>query len=72
MGITSTGIGSGLDVESIITKLVALEKQPLTTLQLKAAVIQTQISDYSQVKSLVSTLSDAASKITLDLSLIHI
>jgi flagellar hook-associated protein 2 len=66
MGITSTGIGSGLDVESIITKLVALEKQPLTTLQLKAAVIQTQISDYSQVKSLVSTLSDAASKITLD------
>ncbi|MCX7278402.1 MAG: flagellar filament capping protein FliD [Burkholderiales bacterium] len=66
MGITSTGVGSGLDVESIITKLVALEKQPLTTLQAKAAVIQTQISDYSQVKSLVSTLSDAASKITLD------
>lgn len=66
MGITSTGIGSGLDVESIITKLVALEKQPLTTLQLKAAVIQTQISDYSQVKSLVSTLTDAATKLTLD------
>lgn len=66
MGISSTGIGSGLDVESIITKLVALEKQPLTTLQIKATVIQTKISDYSQIKSLVSTLSDAASKITLD------
>ena len=49
MGISSTGIGSGLDVESIITKLVALEKQPLTSLQLKATVIQTKISDYSQV-----------------------
>lgn len=66
MGISSTGIGSGLDVESIITKLVALEKQPLTTLQTKATVIQTKISDYSQIKSLVSTLSDAAAKITLD------
>ena len=66
MGISSTGIGSGLDVESIITKLVALEKQPLTTLETKAAIIQTKISDYSQIKSLVSTLSDAAAKMTLD------
>lgn len=66
MGISSTGIGSGLEVESIITKLVTLEKQPLTTLQTKAAIIQTKISDYSQIKSLVSTLSDAASKMTLD------
>lgn len=66
MGISSTGIGSGLEVESIITKLVALEKQPLTTLQTKATIIQTKISDYSQIKSLVSTLSDAASKLTLD------
>ncbi|WP_394791807.1 flagellar filament capping protein FliD [Rhodoferax sp.] len=66
MGISSTGIGSGLDVESIITKLVALEKQPLTSLQLKATVIQTKISDYSQVKSLVSTLADSASKLSLD------
>ncbi|MBC7682215.1 MAG: flagellar filament capping protein FliD [Ferruginibacter sp.] len=66
MGISSTGIGSGLDVEGIITKLVALEKQPLTSLQLKATVIQTKISDYSQVKALVSTVTDAASKLALD------
>ena len=66
MGISSTGIGSGLDVEGIITKLVALEKQPLTSLQLKATIIQTKISDYSQVKSLVSTLTDTASKLSLD------
>ena len=38
MGISSTGIGSGLDVEGIITKLVALEKQPLTSLQRQATV----------------------------------
>jgi flagellar hook-associated protein 2 len=66
MGISSTGIGSGLDVEGIITKLVALEKQPLTSLQLKATIIQTKISDYSQIKSLVSTLTDTASKLSLD------
>lgn len=66
MGISSTGIGSGLDVEGIITKLVALEKQPLTTLQNKATAIQTKISDYSQVKSLVSAVTDAASKLSLD------
>ncbi|BDT70467.1 B-type flagellar hook-associated protein 2 [Comamonadaceae bacterium OS-1] len=66
MGISSTGIGSGLNVESIITKLVALETQPLTSLQLKATVIQTKISDYSQIKSLVSTLTDTASKLSLD------
>ena len=66
MGISSTGIGSGLDVEGIITKLVALEKQPLTSLQRQATVIQTKISDYSQVKSLMSTLTDSASKLSLD------
>ena len=66
MGISSAGIGSGLDVEGIITKLVALEKQPLASLQIKATVIQTKISDYSQVKSLVSTLTDTASKLSLD------
>lgn len=66
MGISSTGIGSGLDVEGIITKLVALEKQPLTSLQIKATVIQAKISDYSQVKALVSTLTDTASKLSLD------
>lgn len=66
MGISSTGIGSGLDVEGIITKLVALEKQPLTALQTKATAIQTKISDYSQVKSLVSAVTDAASKLSLD------
>ncbi|WP_295954384.1 flagellar filament capping protein FliD [Rhodoferax sp.] len=66
MGITTTGIGSGLDVEGIITKLVALEKQPLTSLQIKATIIQTKISDYSQVKALMSTLTDTASKLSLD------
>ncbi|BFO57653.1 MULTISPECIES: flagellar filament capping protein FliD [Comamonadaceae] len=66
MGITSIGIGSGLQVESIISQTVALEKQPLVKLQATADSIQTKISTYSKIKSLVSTLSDAASKLTRD------
>jgi flagellar hook-associated protein 2 len=39
--ISSVGIGSGLDANSIITKLVELEKQPLTSLKAKASLKET-------------------------------
>nr|WP_114968336.1 flagellar filament capping protein FliD [Rhodoferax ferrireducens] len=58
--ISSPGIGSGLDVKSIVSQLVALEKQPLTKLQVQAATVSTRISAFGQIKSLISTLSDAA------------
>lgn len=64
--ISSIGLGSGLDVKSIVSQLVALEKQPITALQTKDASIQTKIASFAQVKSLVSTFSDAASKLSLD------
>jgi flagellar hook-associated protein 2 len=56
--ISSPGIGSGLDIKSIVSQLVALEKQPLTNLKLQATTVQTKISTYGQIQSLVSTLSD--------------
>ncbi|WP_027997025.1 flagellar filament capping protein FliD [Simplicispira psychrophila] len=63
--LSSPGIGTGgLDVKSIISQLVALEKRPLDTLKLQAATTTTKISAFGQIKSLVSTLSDAASKLT--------
>jgi flagellar hook-associated protein 2 len=68
MAISSTGIGSGLDVDKIITQLLALEKKPLEKLEAKAETIQTKISSYGEIKSMVSTLQDAASKLTLDSS----
>lgn len=61
--ISSPGIGSGLDVKSIVSQLVAIERQPLTQLQVQAATVQTRISVFGQIKSLVSTLSDAASRL---------
>jgi len=62
--MSSPGIGSNLDVKSIVTQLVALEKKPLEKLQLAAATVQTKISVFGQVKSLVSALSDAVSKLS--------
>lgn len=62
--ISSPGVGSNLDVKSIVTQLVALEKRPLDTLKVQAATVQTKISAFGQVKSLVSTLSDAVGKLT--------
>ncbi len=58
--ISSAGIGSGLDVKSIITSLMAVESQPLTLLQQKASTVQTEISAVGQIQSLTSTLSDKA------------
>lgn len=62
--ISSVGIGSGLNVKDIVSQLVALEKKPLDTLKLQAATVQTKISAFGQMKSLVSTLNDAVGKLT--------
>lgn len=63
MGISSVGIGSGLEVETIVKQLVALESKPITALQTKASGINTQISAFSQLKSQISNLQDQVDKL---------
>jgi flagellar hook-associated protein 2 len=58
--ISSAGIGSGLQVESIVTQLVALEKQPIKALASKATLMQGQISAMGAIHSQFSALADAA------------
>lgn len=58
--ISSAGIGSGLNVESIVSQLVSLEKKPLETLQTLATSMQTKLSLYGTIKSQISALGDAA------------
>lgn len=58
--ISSLGIGSGLDVTTIISKLMSAESQPLTLMQQDATKIQSKISAYGKIQSYVSALSDAA------------
>ena len=62
--ISSAGIGSGLQVESIVTQLVALEKQPLKALETKATLVQGQISAMGTIQSGFSALADAAKAMT--------
>jgi len=58
--ITSLGLGSGLDVDNIISKLVALEKKPLETLATQATLITSKVSAYGQIRSLATSVADAA------------
>ena len=62
--ISSPGIGSGLDINSIITQLVAVERVPLTQLKTQATALQTKLSTYGKVQSAISALRDAASALT--------
>ena len=61
--ISSAGVGSGLDVNSIIKQLMAIEQQPLKALQTKASTIQSTVSEYGKIKSTVSTLNDLAAQL---------
>ena len=56
--ITSIGIGSGLDIENMITQLVALERSPIDQLEKQASSLQTQLSAYGKLKSGMSTLRE--------------
>lgn len=57
--ITAAGIGSGLDVESIVSQLVALERQPINQVQSKQAQVNAQISAYGSLKSKISEFQSA-------------
>lgn len=61
--ITSLGIGSGLDINSMVTQLVAVESRPLTLMQRAATSLQTQISSYGTLTSLFGALQTAANKL---------
>jgi flagellar hook-associated protein 2 len=62
--LTSLGIGSGLDVESIITKLMSIERQPISQLTTKESSVKSKISAFGTLSSLVSTLKDAATTLS--------
>lgn len=57
--ITAAGIGSGLDVEGIVSQLVALERQPINRLQTKQSQVNAQISAYGALKSKISDFQSA-------------
>ncbi|MFC6806053.1 flagellar filament capping protein FliD [Methylophaga thalassica] len=57
--ISSLGVGTGLDLESIVTGLMDIERQPLDRLESKQSTINAQISAYGSFKSKLSTFQSA-------------
>src|SRR4030067_290751 len=57
--ITSAGIGSGLDINGLITKIMTFESRPLVSLDRKEAGYQARLSAYGSVKGAVSAFQSA-------------
>ena len=62
--LSSTGLGSGLDIEGLVTKLMELERAPLTQLARKEASYQAKITAYGSLKGALSTFQTAVDKLT--------
>ncbi|MDP1522525.1 MAG: flagellar filament capping protein FliD [Methylotenera sp.] len=64
MGISSAGLGSGLDVNGIVTSLMGIEQKPLTAVTKQKTSYQSQISAYGTLKSGLSTFQTAVSALS--------
>lgn len=60
MAISSPGISTGLDVSSIVSQLVALERKPLERLEAQESKLQTKLSAFGRMQSAMSAFQDAA------------
>ncbi len=59
MAISSPGIGSNLDVSSIVTQLMSIEQRPKLLLDAKEAAYQARLSAYGQLRGALSALQSA-------------
>jgi flagellar hook-associated protein 2 len=62
--ITSLGIGSGADLNGLVSQLVAAERAPLQQMRSAAQGLQSQVSSFGRLTSQVSALQTAASKLS--------
>jgi len=62
--ISSAGVGSGLNIESIVTALMSVEKQPLTNLEKRQTSYESKISALGTLKGALSSLQTAAKALT--------
>ena len=58
--LSSIGLGSGLDVNTIITQLVALERSPIQQLQTEATKIDARLSSFGRIQSSLDALRTTA------------
>ena len=65
MTTSSLGIGAGLDLNSVLTKLMDVERQPLTVLKSRISETNTKLSKLGSLKSKLSDLQAAANTLYL-------
>ena len=56
---TSLGIGTGVDLNAMLTKLMAAERQPIDALNTKVATTTTKLTTFGVLKSALATLQTA-------------
>jgi len=59
MAITAAGVGSGLDINGIVTQLMTLERQPVFKLERKVNEYESQLSAYGKIRSALSSFQSA-------------
>ena len=64
MGLSAPGIGSNLDINTIVTQLMAVEGRKLSTLQTQEASYQAKVSAFGQVQSAFSTFQTAVNSLS--------
>lgn len=63
MAVSSIGVGSGLELGTLLKQLETAESQPLVAIQSRATSYTTKLSAYSQVQSALNTLKTAGDKL---------
>lgn len=58
--ISSPGLGSGLDVKSIVSQLVAIERRPIEALTVQKTALQQKLSSFGLLQSYAVNIQDAA------------
>ena len=62
--LASTGLASGLDVNAIVDKLMAVERRPLAALQAQQAQFKSKLSAYGVLKSALAALQGTVRGLT--------
>ncbi len=61
--ISSPGLGSGLDVDSIVSQLVAIERRPIQLLTEQKTALQSKLSAFGLLKSYTTNVQDAVARL---------
>ncbi|MDS4013411.1 MAG: flagellar filament capping protein FliD [Candidatus Accumulibacter sp.] len=66
---SSLGVGAGMDLNTVLSKLMTAERQPLVALEAKLASTNAKISTFGRLKSRLDALASASTKLSSPLNL---